>query len=91
MKQLTEKQKALLNELAPQIAEYRSLQAKVGSVEVADYESAEIARYWLTAAEDVLSEIEFWVEDAYMSVPYKATRNKAIDAFMRLVVEGEGK
>ena len=89
MKRLTDKQKALLQELASQIANYRSLQDKADSIEVIDYESAEIARYWQQKAGDALSDIEFWATEAYVFVPYKATRNKAIDAFLKLVMESE--
>lgn len=85
----TTKQRALLAEFAPQIASYHTLQAKADSVEVVDYESAEIARYWQQKAGDALSDIEFWVAEAYAFVPYKATRNKAIDAFLKLVMESE--
>ena len=89
MKRLTDKQKALLQELASQIANYRSLQDKADGIEVIDYESAEIARYWQQRASDALSDLEFLVCEAYVFVPYKASKNKAIDAFMRLIVEGE--
>lgn len=89
MKRLTDKQKALLQEFAPQIASYRSLQAKADSVEVTDYNSAEIARYWQQRAGDALADIEFWVCEAYNSMPYKATKDKAIDAFMKLIMESE--
>lgn len=91
MKQLTDKQKTLLAELAPQIANYRTLQAKADSLmeEVDSYESAEVARYWQQRAGDALSDLEFQVVEAYTLVPYRATRNKAIDAFIKLVVESE--
>lgn len=89
MKRQTDKQKQLLAELAPQIAEYRSLQAKADSVEVVDYESAEIARCWQSRANDALTDLEYYVSNAYMLVPYRRTRNDAIDAFMKLVMEME--
>lgn len=91
MKRLTDKQKALLQEFAPQIAEYRSLQAKADKLteNVSSYESAEVARYWQGCAADALSAVMFWVGESYASVPYKAPRDKAIDAFMMLVMEGK--
>ena len=89
MKRQTDKQQALLAEFAPQIASYRTLQAKADSVEVVDYESAEITHYWQQRAGDALADIEFLVTEAYAFVPYKATRNNAIDAFMKLVTECE--
>ena len=90
MKRLTDKQTQLLAGLAPQIAEYRSLQAKADKLmeNATDYESAEVARCWQSRANDALTDLEFLVVEEYWGVPYKATRYKAIDAFMRLVVEG---
>mgnify|MGYP000916682168 FL=1 len=91
MKRLTDKQKALFTDLAAQIANYRNLQAKAAELteNVSDYKSAELARYWQAVAGEALSEIEFWVQEAYISVPYRDSRNKAIDAFMALVIGGE--
>lgn len=89
MKRLTDKQKALLQEFAPEIAHYRAMQGMADNVEVTDFESAEIAGDRQAIANEALSDLKFWVQEAYSHVPYRETRNKAIRAFMRLVVEGE--
>ena len=92
-KKLTPRQQEIAEKLAKQIAEYvdtvKAAEAKRAEAEGLDgadgYAAGEEYRYQMSRAREMLDLIEYDAAQEYATMPYKATRDAAINAFVAYV------
>lgn len=89
---MTTKQQELAGKYKAQIARYVNLVQKASTDQDAmiasgedAYDVAEAYRYTMSKAADVYADLELMVTQECCSIPFKASRNKTIDAFMAYV------
>ena len=92
VKKLTPRQAEIAEKLAKSIAAYadmvKAAHAALAELEAAGADGFDIDTgygYMMSQAREMLDAIEFEVAKEYETIPYKVTRDAAIDAFMAYV------